>query len=312
MHAVVAGFVRPFTSIRGAHRLCRAINTAFLDLGAPPVRVARAPDGARIVVDLRSATEWYTYYSGRYDEAEIELIKRLLSERGDFLDVGGNIGIYAVRVGRLLAQSGRRVYCFEPVPSNLQRIRQNVKLNQLDDVVSVYDVALSSVEGAVEIVLREDFESGAETGNASIAISPEADGAFRRINVRCLPFDLARQEYNIGKISVLKVDIEGHEDQFLLGARNLLNVDRPIIFSEVNVWYFEKRGVDIESTLGGALPAHYRRFRMVDGHGALEPFERFSELHRFANVVFCPDDRIEELFAAMSRRSGKDSAATRQ
>jgi hypothetical protein len=38
-------------------------------------------------------------------------------------------------------------------------------------------MALSSATGLIEMVLREDFSVGAETGNASIATPEEADVA---------------------------------------------------------------------------------------------------------------------------------------
>lgn len=300
IQSLTAGLVRPFAKVRGAHRLCRVMNQAFLALGSSPVRIARTVDDALMMVDLRSGAEWFTYYSGRYDEREIKLIKILLAERGDFLDVGGNIGIYAVRIGRLLAKTGRRVYCFEPVPANRRRIEQNLELNGLKDIVSVYDVALSSAEGVVDIVLREDFILGAETGNASVAISEEADGAFNRIQARSAPFDAIRHESDIGPISVLKVDIEGHEDQFLRGAKNMIKTDQPIMFSEVNSWYFERRGLTVDAAFEGVLPSDYKKFEFV-GENSLDVrlFERFSELQGFANIILAPEKRVDELLAAV-------------
>src|SRR5258708_4879715 len=132
IQSVMAAHLRPFTRIRGAYRVCGVVNRAFLNSGASPIKMARLVDNDFIVLDLRSGTEWYTFYSGRYDELEIELIKLLVAEHGDFLDVGGNIGIYSVRLGRFLAPIGKKVYCFEPVPANRERIDRNVKLNSLE------------------------------------------------------------------------------------------------------------------------------------------------------------------------------------
>jgi FkbM family methyltransferase len=300
IQSLTAGLVRPFAKVRGAHRLCHVMNRAFLALGSSPVRITRTVDGALMMVDLRSGTEWFIYYSGRYDEREIKLIKILLAERGDFLDVGGNIGIYAVRIGRLLAKTGSRVHCFEPVPANRRRIVQNLELNGLKDAVSVYDIALSSTEGAVDIVLREDFILGAETGNASVAISEEADGAFTRIQARSAPFDAIRQEFEIGPVSVLKVDIEGHEDQFLQGAKTMIKTDRPIMFTEINSWYFERRGLTVEAAFDGVLPSDYKKFEFVDKNSLdVRLFEYFSQLQGFANIVLAPEKRVDELLSAV-------------
>ncbi|MDR9447444.1 MAG: FkbM family methyltransferase [Balneolaceae bacterium] len=134
-------------------------------------------DGTRMRIDLRSQTEWWAFYSGHYDDAAINLLRNLLSSvGGNFLDVGANIGMYGIRVVAGLANT--HSLCFEPMPKNAARILENAALNDLEDRVQIQQVGLSDTEGPAQLVLREDFEMGSVTGNASIAISQVADGDF--------------------------------------------------------------------------------------------------------------------------------------
>ena len=134
--------VRPLHGVRGVGRLSRLVNKVFLKSGVPPIQTGRMRDRTLMRLDLRSQTEWYAFYSGRYDDATIALICRLLTNSGgNFLDVGGNIGMYVIRVAANL-DAVQRILCFEPVPENARRIRENLRLNNLKQKVEVFEVAL--------------------------------------------------------------------------------------------------------------------------------------------------------------------------
>ncbi len=295
MHRAFSGVFRPMATIRGAGRLCRPINRWFLGNGISPIKTTNMRDGTRFLIDLRSQTEWYSFYSGSYDDVSIRLIQRILvSTGGDFLDVGGNIGMYAIRVAASL-ESSQCSICFEPEPHNVQRIRENIELNELGGRVHTYAFALSDKSGEADLILREDFAGGAETGNASVAISEEADRDLARTRVPCCRFDDIRASDMLGNLPVAKVDIEGHEDYFLAGAQQYLQQDRPIIFTEINNWFYEKRGTTSSAVFSKTMPAGYQALLLTVGKSACSLREskiaELSGLQGIRTCIFCPDER---------------------
>lgn len=76
-----------------------------------------------------------------------EVMGRFKSEgkEGVFIDVGANVGMASFAA----AVMGFRVYAFEPVFENLQRICDGVWFNRVWDFVSVFDVAVSDHFGTV-------------------------------------------------------------------------------------------------------------------------------------------------------------------
>ena len=254
-------------------------------------------------LDLRSQTEWYAFYSGHYDDAAINLLRNLLSQTGGhFLDVGGNIGMYAVRVVANLNTT--TCLCFEPMPDNAARILQNAKLNDAEERVQVHQVALSDTEGETELVLREDFEMGSATGNASIAISEDADGRFRKIQVPMRRFDDILEAEEGGKrFHVAKVDIEGHEDFFFRGASAWLQGDRPVILTEVNNWFYEKRGTTSSDVFAPCLPPKYE-VALLKGNTRNAQLEECSVdqlagLRRIETCVLYPAERAQNVRDAL-------------
>lgn len=300
---VFASLIRPLAGTRGFGRVSRMVNVGFLKAGAPPIQIARMRDGTRMWLDLRSQTEWRAYYSGRYDEAALGLIHRLLSRfEGDFLDVGANIGMYSVRVAATLGPD-RKVLCFEPMPTNVERIRQNAALNGVSERVLLHDIALSDTEGETDLVLREDFEMGSVTGNASISISEDADGGFRKIRVPLRRFDALFAEIGCVKIPVMKIDIEGHEDFFFRGAANWLSRERPIIITEINNWFYQKRRTTCSELFAASLPEDYEFALLRDRRGNCElqpcPLEDLARLRRVETCIIYPRERSGDIIQAI-------------
>lgn len=268
-----------------------------------PIKITKLDDGTKIKLDLRSTTEWPSYFSRSYDDRLIDLVSRTSKLEGNtFLDIGANIGFYTARVSRRLSPE-QKIFAFEPVKSNAERLRENIEINDLKGV-SVFEFALADANGHFDIVLREDFEGGASTGNASLAISEEADGKFRKERIEMLRYD----DFDAGNghpaVGVIKIDVEGHEDLFFAGAQNMLGRDLPIIFSEINNWYFEKREKSSGDLFSASLPKGYQAYGIKESASGIElfhiPFRDLAELKGMHNVVLCPKEKLENLMTVTS------------
>ncbi len=141
-----------------------------------------------------------------YEQAFLDDI-RALDRRGTYLDVGSNVGNHALFFARLCG--AERVYAFEPLPRYAARIEQNVAANAMEGVVRVMPFGLADVTGHREI---------------------ELNGGRHPIETRRLDDlgDLA------GVVSVMKIDVEGMEEEVLRGGLARIGRDRPVIFAEAN------------------------------------------------------------------------------
>ncbi len=112
--------------------------------------------GCRIMVDGRVLEQKFAFY---YGEWESELIRAAIQHHrgGAFYDVGGSIGLYAVAVGRHCRATQGFVRTFEPFPANLERLRQNLTLNDLtEEHVKVHATALNNEPGTLRVALVAD------------------------------------------------------------------------------------------------------------------------------------------------------------
>jgi len=134
------------------------------------------------------------------------------------VDAGANVGAFAVRQ----AQIGARVVAFEPNPGCARRLWGTVSRNGLDQVTLV-PCALGATPGTATLAV------GGSTLAGSIVETPE-DGAAEQLQVKVDTLDHVAEGLGLGRIDLLKVDVEFAEVDVLRGAaRTLPRVERVVV-----------------------------------------------------------------------------------
>lgn len=166
---------------------------------------------------------------------------------GDIVaDVGASIGLYTVALAKRVGPSGR-VYSFEPDPESFGCLSRNVALNKVGYIVRSLPVAVGAEQGTL------DFANG--RGSESAVVPEPSEGSSRVQSVR-----LDHLFTNSG-LDLLKIDVEGYEQQVLQGTAGLLRdpARRPrCIFIEVHPFAWERFGVTDRSLLETLWTAGYK------------------------------------------------------
>lgn len=145
-------------------------------------------------------------YSGLAEYQEMGFFLHFLRPGDLFFDLGANIGSYTVLASKVC---GARTLAVEPDPDTLRHLWRNIDVNGIGNLVSVEPYALADKDGVVE------FWVGWDTSNR---IATPGDGrATRTLPARRL--DGITSEAPIA----IKMDLEGGEDNALLGASRIIN-----------------------------------------------------------------------------------------
>jgi FkbM family methyltransferase len=139
-------------------------------------------------------------------------------------DVGANVGIYAVLLGR--AATAGHVVSFEPVPSTRERLVGNLERNGMTNV-TVEPWALSDTEGTVTMAIFPNAP-----GCDAIIATGVTDDPHEELVVDTTTGEAYLEDSPYGSPDVIKVDIEGHEPEFLRGAWSILERHRPTLMIE--------------------------------------------------------------------------------
>jgi FkbM family methyltransferase len=161
---------------------------------------------------------------GLYEPENLALLLDLLSkmDKPTVLDIGANIGNHALA----FATQAAAVHAFEPVPNILALLRQNVQANGLNQV-RIHPIALSDTAGTATIYMNQSGNMGASS--------------FDQRESQAIPVEVSTQtgdnliaSEKVGKVALIKIDVEAHEVFVLRGLRDTLARDRPWLTMEWN------------------------------------------------------------------------------
>lgn len=187
------------------------------------------------------------------------LIARLLSEnkRVLFLDIGGDIGAYSIMVANSFADAGNRlsIACFEPIDESRVLIEENCRRNTCAERVRIFPYALLDTDDTDAVIKLVVSAPG------SSAIGGEVAGEIREIKVHCKRLDsLMAREIRDYDAVIMKIDVEGVEQEVLSGAPALLSSGKEIhlmvedfikpsiiAYLEATGWTFCKKLTDYNS-----------------------------------------------------------------
>jgi FkbM family methyltransferase len=160
----------------------------------------------------------YSVFKGKQDAFEISLIRQFVEPGDVILDIGANIGFYARKLSTLTGKNGI-VHCFEPDEMNFSRLRSACR--------------------KVQNIVLNDKAVGPRTEKIKIYTSPtlnvdhrtyKPDHYENEIEIDAVSIDdYLEKRANGLKVNFIKMDIQGFENQALLGMRRTLEINPNIV-----------------------------------------------------------------------------------
>lgn len=177
----------------------------------------------------QSHIENQIYWNGIENGWEKQSVKLWigLSKRSKLiLDVGANTGIFTMLSTSV--NKNARVIAFEPIDFIAEKFKYNMKLNGFDYELS--DYALSNTESVVEVFT--------ESLNNSYTISIDkmnrkSTDQYTKIDIKTKRLDTIIEEMNLGKVDLMKIDVERHEPFVLEGMGKYLAEMKPDLLIEI-------------------------------------------------------------------------------
>jgi FkbM family methyltransferase len=154
------------------------------------------------------------------------------------IDVGANIGQWAVPMAKRVGESGR-VFAFEPNPLLAESLRRTFRVNALAHA-EAQALALSDGAGEATLhVVNASPEGIVDSGVSSL--ERPAPGSLP-VRVRTVALDEFLKGREVRRIGLIKIDVEGHEARVLAGARATLREHAPALVIETGFESGEQRG----------------------------------------------------------------------
>jgi FkbM family methyltransferase len=159
-----------------------------------------------------------------HEISERRLLKKLVKPGMLVLDVGANIGDYAIILSRLVGSLGT-VHTFEPASSTFVKLEERLKQSKCHNVQAHQKATYSENIPIVFNEFPEDFSVWNSIGRPEM-LNPNGSGEYVPIvkteTVDGITLDSFCKDHGIEKIDYLKIDVEGAESDTLEGTIDLL------------------------------------------------------------------------------------------
>ena len=167
---------------------------------------------ARLICYPESSYGSYVVYAKFPEYEEMNFINSFITDGNIIIDVGANLADISI----LSASKGEnvRVFCFEPTEKLIQLINENILINHFEKRISVFQKAVSNINGKIHFTLEQE----SEISHISIDNRLEKNS----IEVESTTLDTFAEQHSINHIDLLKVDVEGAELFVFQGAKKLL------------------------------------------------------------------------------------------
>lgn len=227
--------------------------------------------GLDLLLDLSCEKD---YWLGTYEPELQHAIRELVAPGSVVYDVGANIGYFTLLLADAVGADGH-VYAFEALPKNLQRLQENITINNLDQRVIVVSCAIADQSGLVPFLVGPSGGMGKLVGSAG----REGLDYNESIEVPSISLDDYVYKKNHIPPNVIKIDIEGGEVLAMRGMPRLLAESSPVILMELHGLEAARITWDTLSNFG------YLIYRMQPGYPQVQ---NVDDLDWKAHIVGLP------------------------
>jgi FkbM family methyltransferase len=179
---------------------------------------------------------------GKYEKGFLYFVDQIPNQ-GIILDIGANIGITAVPIAKKLPNA--EIHAFEPIEENFDALSRVINTWKAHNV-KLFKVALGDKSGNLKMIMPMNGKVKMQGLSKIYEESTNEKGIIYEVPITQLD-TIYNKEKNI---KAIKIDVENFELEVLIGEKQLLVDNKPLIYCEL--WNNEKRLmlVDYLSSLG--------------------------------------------------------------
>jgi FkbM family methyltransferase len=227
---------------------------------------------------------------GTYEIGTTRLLMRELQPGMVFLDVGAHVGYYTCLAARLVGPEGR-VIALEPHPGNALALKQNVAINNYRHVTVIEKAASDRTR-------RERLFVNQNSGHHSFyPFEPGRENDF--VEVEASRLDDVLAALGVGRVHMMKVDVEGAEGRVLSGmTKTLTPRNPPKIIMEYNPERERVAGYSASQFLKLLMSYGLSRISVIDDELTLRSLKENGNWHAQGMNLCCTAENEDKICAA--------------
>jgi len=219
--------------------------------------------------------------TGGWEKISMKYWMQLCRNAKVIVDIGANTGVYSLTAKAI--NPSAKVYAFEPLKQMFRKLILNNELNKYD--IACIEKAASDRNGKAII-----YETGTDhVAAASLNAETRQYGHLNtETEIEAITLDTFIQANDIGKIDLIKIDVETHEPNVLEGYKQYLSLHRPDFLIEVLNDDVADKLQPLFDGLG------YQYFNIDDKQGTIRKTDRITKSDYF-NYLICTKESAQQL-----------------
>jgi FkbM family methyltransferase len=186
--------------------------------------------GMRYEGNTKNGIDREVLFLGAYEKHILFLLRDVLerispNRSGVFIDVGANSGQHSLFMSRY----AKEVHSFEPYEPVLERFRRMMEINRIQNI-RIYPVGLGDRDAKVPFFAPPESNQG--KGSFVKGFDDENTG-YKELQV--VVGDQALKKAAVGRVDLMKIDVEGFEKLVLHGLHHTLTASRPVVDFELTI-----------------------------------------------------------------------------
>ena len=141
---------------------------------------------------------------------EKPIFLKYVNKNKNVLDIGGCVGVMSMMLSEITT---KKVYVYEPNPISFNLLIQNIKNNNIKNVIA-HNYAIGNTLTETKII----FSHPDNIGQTMLAINKEQIKNSNGVKVDLFKLD----DVSVKDIGFIKIDVEGYELEVLRSGKNLL------------------------------------------------------------------------------------------
>lgn len=235
---------------------------------------ARLYTGDRLRVDMSSSVGrsiWLRHFY-KYEKDVEKVIRDILGKGDVFIDIGANVGYFSVIASRIVGENGK-VHSLEAIPKLCGLLSESIAINNIRNIKVLNNAAYSENRKIM-------FHSMKNSAFSYISKDNTSDNP---IEVDAITLDSLIDK--IGKVDVMKIDVEGAEMDVLLGGEKLIRRYKPKIVMEVLDWSLQRFNYSSKDVLSFLRDIGYKAYDLKRN---LIKSDRITS--NYVNILFIFDE----------------------
>lgn len=204
-----------------------AVGIAWTTIEPGSAIYAQTPGGGSVEFSPDSIIGRVIWTKGAFERYELAAAFALAAPGTCAFDVGANVGLFTVAMSRAVGPTGR-VVAVEPVADTVGQLQRNLDRNHCINVEVVKGAAAAS-SGEIPIMMTDDPALNSAGGEVI-----RGHPIIRIATVKAYTLDEIWIATGRPLVSLVKIDVEGGEQEVLLGAGEMITRCQPALIIEVN------------------------------------------------------------------------------